>query len=159
MIKSQTLLFVCTGNICRSPMAEYLLRDALPGDTPWRICSAGTSASDGIPASPAGIKVLAEAKIDMTPHRSRTMTREHVDAADLIVVMTKAHQSLLLSLFPKATQKTFLLKSFDLKARSRDLADPIGAPVRVYQNVCEEIKASLPGLLEFLDTLNNEGTR
>ena len=157
MSSQHSLLFVCTGNICRSPMAEYLLRDSLPPESNWLVSSAGTFAADGIPASREGVEVLDERDIEMRPHRSRMITREQVDTATIIVVMTGAHRSHVLALFPNASEKTFLLKSFDPKARSRDLADPIGAPVRVYRKVRAEVTAALPGLLDFMNTLTNEG--
>ncbi|MBN1671311.1 MAG: low molecular weight protein arginine phosphatase [Kiritimatiellae bacterium] len=145
-----TVLFVCTGNICRSPMAEYLLRDRLDSDAQWRVVSAGVLATVGRPASPAAVEALREHGIDMSAHRSRPVTEELVDRAQLIVVMTIAQKVDMMDRFPSARGKVYLLKSFDLSARDGDVEDPIGLPLEAYRRVRDKIDAALPDLLVFL---------
>ena len=103
------ILFVCTGNICRSPMGEALLRYRLTGagaDHP--VASAGTHAMDGGPATGHGIEVLADRGIDLTGHRSRHLDAGLVGGADLIVAMSRQHEAVVGRLDPMARGRTFL---------------------------------------------------
>ena len=103
------ILFVCTGNICRSPMGEALLRHGLiaaGADHP--VASAGTHAMDGGPATGHGIEVLRDRGIDLTGHLSRHLNAEIVDGADLIVAMTRQHEAVVGRLDPMARGRTFL---------------------------------------------------
>lgn len=148
-------MFVCTGNICRSPMAEYLLRDRLGADTEWNVVSAGVAAGRGMPASRSGVAVLAERGIDMNPHVSRPLDAELAEQAELIVVMTGSHRAQVLHMFPSAHEKVFLLKSFDSDRAEGDVEDPIGSTIDVYHRICGEIESALPGLVEFMARLQN----
>lgn len=154
-MSNRLIVFVCTGNICRSPMAEYLLRDRLGGDSGWEVASAGVMAGRGMPASRSGAEVLAGKGIDMGPHTSRPLDAELVDDATLIVVMTTSHREQVLQLFPSAREKVFLLKSFDSAGNDEDVDDPIGATIDVYHRICGEIESALPGLIEFMERLQN----
>ena len=148
--EDRMVLFVCSGNACRSPMAEYLLRDWLGRDSRWTVRSAGTSALDDLPATREAIDVMRERKIDMTRHLSRHVTSELVDAASAIVVMTAAHRATIEERFPDARRKTFLLKSFSLEGRGEDVDDPIGLSVDAYRRTRNEIEAALPDLVLYL---------
>jgi len=150
------ILFVCTGNICRSPMAEYLLRERLGPDSPWSVGSAGLLAGPGMPASPEAVAVLQERGVDGRGHRSRPLDRAHVDAATVIVVMTNAHRDMLQALFPGAEEKVFLLNAFSNGNRNADIDDPIGLPSETYERVFREIETALRGLAAFLDELDIE---
>ena len=151
---SKMVTFVCTGNICRSPMAEYLLRDALPAGTPWQVVSAGVFAGAGMTASRAAIEALSEQGIDLSPHRSRPLSREVVDASEVIVVMTAAHREQVRMMFSDAMEKVFLHRSFG--ASGGDIRDPIGLPNDVYRQVRDEIAGSIPELVAFLGQLQVE---
>ncbi len=153
MKKQPLLIFICTGNICRSPMAEYLMRRRLSARSPWQVSSAGLSTFNGQPASEQGIAVLAEQGIDMRLHRSRLLTRDLVDAASILVVMTSAHRDLLLGQYHDAREKVFLLRSFAPGDRSGDIEDPIGSSASVYRVTRDAIDDALPGLQEFIQTL------
>jgi protein-tyrosine-phosphatase len=150
-MRTPQILFVCTGNLCRSPMAEYLLRQRLGAEGTWQISSAGLSALPGLPASEPAVAAMAERGIDLRPHRSRAADRQLIDAASLIVVMTASHSEQLKRLAPSSTEKTFLLKSFDAASRRQDIEDPIGLSCEAYRSVRDE--AALPGLIEFLRSL------
>ena len=147
------VVFVCTGNICRSPMAEYLLKDRLGVDAEWDVASAGVIAGRGVPASRPAVAVLAEKGIDLNQHASRPLDASLSEAAALIVVMTSSHRAEVLHLFPAAREKVFLLRSFDPERDGDDVDDPIGASVNVYSRVCGEIETALPGLIEFMGRL------
>ena len=145
-----TLLFVCTGNICRSPMAEYLLKRWLGPDPKWDVKSAGVSAEDGAPASEAAVAALAEKGIDLSRHASRQLDGALVDAAYLIVVMTNAHKDTVLRRFPEARSRVFLLKSFGAEGRDEDIEDPFGMSFHEYQRVRDEMDKVMPDLLLYL---------
>lgn len=149
------ILFVCTGNICRSPVAEYLLRHSLGPESKWQVSSAGLFAGNWLPASPPAVEVLAERGIDLTPHRSRLVTKDIIDQATLIVVMTNEHLEELKRRFPEAQDRVYVLKSFCAARGNRDIPDPLGGTADLYREVCDEIATALPGLISYLKSYQN----
>lgn len=141
------VLLVCTGNMCRSPMAEYMLRHHLGENSAWEVESAGTHAVDGVPASREAVDVLREKGVDLSPHRSRSINSEIVRSADLIVAMTEVQADELRRLFPDARDRIFTLASFDSSGHGRDIADPIGSSTKIYSNIRDQIEKSLLGLI------------
>lgn len=144
------VVFVCTGNICRSPMAEYLFRSHIVSRQDIEICSAGVMAGYGTSASRYAVKVVQELAIDMSAHRSQPVTRNLVDDALLLVVMTCEHRDFLNERYPGAAAKIVLLKSFDPNSNGNDIMDPIGLSLDVYRYVRDDIAGSLWGLDAFL---------
>ncbi|MBT3193554.1 MAG: low molecular weight protein arginine phosphatase, partial [Verrucomicrobia bacterium] len=133
------VVFVCTGNICRSSMAEYLFHRHLESHPGWSTCSGGVMAGFGAPASRFAIKAAREVGVDMRGHSSQPMSRELVDDASIIVVMTEGHRDVLCDRYPDAEPKVALLKSFDPDADGIDVLDPIGLSLDVYRHVRDEI--------------------
>jgi protein-tyrosine phosphatase len=108
-----TILIVCTGNICRSPIAEGLLRAQLLsrfGDGAPRVSSAGTSGWEGSPATPEGVDAAAELGIDIAAHRARKVRGDLLREADLIVCMAAEHRDRLTAQLPEVAGRTFTLK-------------------------------------------------
>ena len=147
---SRRILLVCTGNVCRSPMAEYILRARLGPESGWTVCSAGLAAGRELPASPEAVQVCAELKVDLGPHRSQPVTRALAEQAQWMVGMTAAHCDELVHLFPDLAPRIRLMKSFGLAAPAEDIPDPIGASLGIYRHVRGQIESALSDLILFL---------
>jgi L-threonylcarbamoyladenylate synthase len=139
--------FVCTGNTCRSPMAEAFCKKNLSeknncdidelDEFGYKIVSAAMMNAWQTPASGEVIKIFAEKGIDMTGHRSRTLERQDVKDCDFIFVMTQTHLEHLLQIWPDAENKCALLDS------KGDIADPIGAGERIYSACALQIEIAV----------------
>jgi glycine hydroxymethyltransferase len=149
----KTILFICTGNICRSPMAEGIFREAMRGRGAFRILSAGLGALDGQPPTPHSVAAMRERGIDISAQRSRMLTTDLVRQADFIFGMTHAHVDTVALLYPSAAEKTFLLREFDdtLEPYEKDIADPIGSPYEVYEHCRDQIEQGIASLLKFME--------
>src|SRR6266566_9478929 len=149
----KTILFVCTGNICRSPMAEGLFRQAIKGRNDFRVLSAGVGAVDGLPPSEYAVHALKELGIDISRQRSRMLTGELIQQADFIFGMTHSHVDAVTLLYPQAAEKTFLLREFDetLDNYEADISDPIGGSYEIYVSCRDQIEQGIVGILNFVE--------
>ena len=157
----RNVLFVCTGNICRSPMAQGLFADLVRGRRDIEVTSAGIGAVGGQPPSPYSVDVMSELGIDIKNIRSKPLMAELVRKADFIFVMTYGHLDSMLLLFPSAAEKTFLLREFetDLPVMEREVSDPIGQSRETYRECRDQIRAALPRLLDLVLRSTHDETR
>lgn len=138
---SHLVLFVCTGNVCRSPMAEafFNARAARAGEAHRYVArSTGTWGLDGEPASRHAITALAARGIDLTAHRAQTITREQVEQAAVIIVMTRSHRDALASEFPHARAKLHLMS--ELADSVYDITDPYGGTLAEYEDCAHALE-------------------
>ena len=151
--KINKILFVCTGNICRSPFAEGLFRrlELAEGLEGVSADSAGILALHGNSATYMAQQVAAEYQVDLSGHRAKSVSKNLVIGSDLILVMEKSQENALLSLFPEASGKTSLIRHFArFGSRCRGIADPYGLTYEAYRFCFLDIEDAVTGLVEFL---------
>ena len=164
-----TVLFVCTGNTCRSAMAEgifkKMLKERKEDDSSFNVMSAGISALPGMGPTPEAIKVMTEQGVDISQHISTQIQEDLVKKADLILVMSNTHKDHILRKFPFVQNKVFLLKKYtqrdELKnIQSKDenykVVDPLGRPIEFYRIIARELKENLEKILDKILEENNK---
>jgi len=151
------ILFVCSGNTCRSPMAAALLERRLSRLAgPWEgveVLSAGLAvAGEGAGAAGHAIEVMSERQIDLQAHRATPADLKAVDAADLVLTMTSAQKAQVLKIAPHAADRVFVLREFTRgpSAGRLDVDDPLGRGIRTYRRVARELEKEVDLLVEVL---------
>lgn len=150
------VLFVCTGNICRSPMAEYYFRSLIErASLQDRMSaeSAGTYADNGSPVTYESFVVMKERYgIDISRHASRYLSHSIAFDADLILVMTASHRQSILSKMPDLYARTHLILEYASDPANGEVSDPYGSDLPVYEGCFERMRPALDNL--FLDLMN-----
>jgi protein-tyrosine-phosphatase len=135
-----SVLVVCTGNSCRSPMAHVMLAALLEGTSAF-VFSAGTNAPVGAPATALAVQTMREAGLDLTRHRAQQLEPEIIRAADIVLAMEKYHRARVVELVPDAIGRTRMLLSF--VGRDDEVDDPIGRSISVYRRTLEQMRPAL----------------
>ncbi|MFM1852089.1 MAG: hypothetical protein RIS54_1773 [Verrucomicrobiota bacterium] len=145
------IVVVCTANICRSPMGEGLLRHALAAEPePLRsipVISAGVAARDGEIVSENSVYALRKVGIDIKDHRSQALTQEMLDEALLVLCMTETHRAMIQVQANPAPQNLHLFREFTPPGSDREIGDPFGGPLKLYELCRDEIVEAVPSIL------------
>ena len=150
---------VCTGNTCRSPMAETLLREQIRqkfgSEDAVRVLSAGVAAGAGSGASPQAVEVMGRRGLDLTGHSSQQLDDNVMNVADLVLTMTRGHRAAILAAWPNMQQRVHTLRR-----DGGDITDPVGMPVETYEQCAQQIDDELAQWLSSLgdDFLPQEGS-
>ncbi|MCF7848046.1 MAG: Sua5/YciO/YrdC/YwlC family protein [Kiritimatiellales bacterium] len=144
------ILFICTGNTCRSPMAQALFEKRIGSDSAWTADSAGIFAGVDAPASMNAVEALRELDIDLSGHRSKPVTAKLLESTDMIVTMTAGHRFDILQDFPEVANKVCLIKSFGTSRVQGDICDPFGGSLNEYRTIRDEIDRALADLILFM---------
>lgn len=156
MSEKRSVLFVCTANQCRSPMAEALMKDYikrmdLQGN--WVVQSAGTWAENGHPATPSGVKAMAQRGLDTRSHQSQGITKDLLNRFDLILTMESGHKEAIQIEFPEYSNKVYMLS--EMSGVTINIEDPIGGTLEDYMNTANEIEEWISkGLPKILQIMN-----
>lgn len=147
----KNVLFVCTGNTCRSPMAEALLKHVKNSDQ-LDVKSAGVFAIDGNDASRYAVEALSEKGIQCS-HQSSSLSKELVDWATIILTMTNNHKQSVIDLYPQAGRKTYTLAEYvsENGEEKMEITDPYGGSLHMYRQTLSDLEGFIEKLINKLE--------
>jgi protein-tyrosine-phosphatase len=147
------ILFVCTANICRSVMAEALMKHLLLGrGKSIDVESAGVNAIGNLETDRFTNQVCSEHGLDVSSHRSKQLTEEMLDHSNLVLCLAENHKHVILRAYPRCKGKVFLLKQFRRKypVQEPSVKDPIGRPLNHYEHCYSEIEKEVKRIVSLL---------
>lgn len=151
------IIIVCTANICRSPMAEGLLAHALAGQPEplksLRVSSSGVAARKGDKVSENSVLALRKTGIDISGHCSRPLTQEMLDEALVVLCMTESHRAMIELQAQPPPKHLYLFREFLPSSATREIGDPYGGPLKLYEATRDELVEAIPSLLKFLRSI------
>jgi len=148
-----SIIFICTANMCRSPIAEGILKHRLSelAREDILVSSMGTHGIDGNSATELAIEVCRQNNIDISSHKSRHLISEELAGSDLIFVMEPIHKEFLRVFFPQVYQQTFLLGCWPGKeSRKGIIKDPVGGKSDIYQKVFQSLSFHINRIIPFI---------
>lgn len=152
-----TIICVCTANVCRSPIAAALLTHALGAEgDPWRalnVVSAGVAATDGDPPSRNSVDVLRTVGIDISRHRSQRLSDDLMARALLVLVMTASHKQVIVEAFPDDRIPVLLFRELLPEAEGHQIPDPYGGNIRLYEATRDSMVEAIPSIVNYIKTL------
>ena len=139
------VMFICTGNICRSAMAEVILKDKVSKDSKLKdkiqVFSAGTFAEDGEMSTEDAIEVMEEYGINLKEHRATNVASSNIKEMDIILCATVSHKMMLIRMYPELKDKIFTMKEYvQYDEKDLDIKDPWGYDIEVYRMCAAEIE-------------------
>ena len=155
MPDAKHVLFVCTGNTCRSPMAEGLFRKAIEGRNDFEVGSAGVAAYKGSTASPETLSILKKRGASLDGFKSRPVSDALLKQATHVFAMTEGHLAMLEARFSDHADKFYLVREFSGisdKRQGIDVPDPIGMGMAAYEEVAKVLEAAIPKIIAYVDS-------
>lgn len=154
MAQPKLIVTVCTANICRSPMAEALLRHAFAAEPEplrsARVISAGVAAHDGELVSQNSQIALKKVGVELKGHRSQALTNELIRTADVVFCMTESHRAAMQMAFNQPLNNVYLMREFMPSSVDQEIGDPYGANLAEYEACRDEMVEAIPSILAFL---------